>query len=88
MFIGYLKKSKGYTFYCPNHNPRIVETNNAKLLENSEVSGSNKQWNVDIKEVKFNIPSSSVVPKVIPVAEECHNNAKQQNETSLEETNS
>ena len=38
-FIGYLEKSKGYIFYCPNHSPRIMETGNAKFLENGEVSG-------------------------------------------------
>ena len=39
-FIGYLKKSKGYRFYCPNHNSRIIEMGNAKFIENGEVSGS------------------------------------------------
>ncbi|RDX68992.1 Copia protein, partial [Mucuna pruriens] len=28
-FIGYLKKSKGYIFYCPNHSMRIVKYINA-----------------------------------------------------------
>ena len=40
-FIGYPDKSKGYRFYCPNHSVRIVETDNARFLENGEISGSN-----------------------------------------------
>ena len=39
-FIGYLKKSKGYIFYYPNHSPRIMETSNAKFLENGGISRS------------------------------------------------
>ncbi|RVW88179.1 Copia protein [Vitis vinifera] len=35
-------KSKGYRFYCPNHSVRIVETANARFLENGEISGSNE----------------------------------------------
>ena len=41
-FIGYLDKSKRYKFYCPNHSTRIVETGNARFLENGEISGSEK----------------------------------------------
>jgi hypothetical protein len=41
-FIGYLEKSKGYRFYCPTHSTKIIETGNAKFLENGEISGSDK----------------------------------------------
>ncbi|RDY10033.1 hypothetical protein CR513_05512, partial [Mucuna pruriens] len=41
-FIGYSKKSKGYRFYYPTHNPRIVESRNAKILENDLISGSDQ----------------------------------------------
>ncbi|RVW93405.1 Retrovirus-related Pol polyprotein from transposon TNT 1-94 [Vitis vinifera] len=41
-FIGYPDKSKGCKFYCPNHSVRIVETDNARFLENGEISGSNE----------------------------------------------
>ncbi len=37
-FIGYPEKSKGYRFYCPSHNARIVETGNARFIENGEVN--------------------------------------------------
>ncbi|RVX18946.1 Retrovirus-related Pol polyprotein from transposon TNT 1-94 [Vitis vinifera] len=46
-FIGYPDKSKGYRFYCPNHSVRIVETGNARFLENGEISGRNEQHNRD-----------------------------------------
>ena len=39
-FIGYDERSKGYRFYCPSHNTRIVESRNAKFLENDLISGS------------------------------------------------
>ena len=49
-FIGYLEKSKGYIFCCPNHSLKIVKTNNARFLENGEVSGSDERQNVEINE--------------------------------------
>ena len=42
-FIGYQEKSKGYRFYCLDHNSRILEMGNAKFIENGEVSGSAKK---------------------------------------------
>ena len=34
--------SKGYRFYCPSHSTRIVESRNAKFLENDLISGSDQ----------------------------------------------
>ena len=51
-FIGYLEKSKRYMFYCPNHSMRIVETGNARFIENSEISESTVSQDVEIKEVR------------------------------------
>ncbi|RVX13369.1 Retrovirus-related Pol polyprotein from transposon TNT 1-94 [Vitis vinifera] len=45
-FIGYAEKSKGYRFYCPSHNTRIVESRNAKFLEYDLVSGSDQFRNI------------------------------------------
>ncbi|KAA8524542.1 hypothetical protein F0562_010965 [Nyssa sinensis] len=39
-FIGYPVNSKGFKFYCPSNSPRIVESRNAKFLEDAEPSGS------------------------------------------------
>ena len=41
-FIGYAERSKGYRFYYPSHNTRIMESRNAKFLENDLISGSNQ----------------------------------------------
>lgn len=38
-FIGYAEKSKGYRSYCPSNHTRIVESKNAKFLENDLISG-------------------------------------------------
>ena len=57
-FTGYLEKSKGYMFYCPNHSSRIIETGNARFIENGEVSGSTDKQIVDINEIRVNVPLS------------------------------
>jgi len=41
-FIGYAENSKGYMLYCPSHSTRIVESRNAKFLENDLINGSNQ----------------------------------------------
>ena len=41
-FISYAEKSKGYRFYCPSHATKIVESHNARFLENDVISGSNE----------------------------------------------
>ena len=41
-FIGYAERSKGYRFYYPSHNTRIVESRNAKFLGNDLISGSDQ----------------------------------------------
>ncbi|CAL9090878.1 unnamed protein product [Musa textilis] len=41
-FIDYPKMSKGYRFYCPNNNTRIVEYDNVRFLKNDEINGSKK----------------------------------------------
>ena len=38
-FISYPKLSKGYRFYYPSHSTRIVESRNAKFLQNDMISG-------------------------------------------------
>ncbi|KAL0443938.1 UNVERIFIED_CONTAM: hypothetical protein Slati_2116500, partial [Sesamum latifolium] len=41
-FVGYAERSKGYRFYCPSNSTRIVESRNAKFLEDDLISGSDK----------------------------------------------
>ena len=45
-FIGYAERSKGYRFYCPSHSTRIVESRNAKFLENDLISGTDQTRNI------------------------------------------
>ena len=45
-FIGYAERSKGYRFYCLSHNTRIVESRNAKFLENDLINGSDQTRNI------------------------------------------
>ena len=61
-FIGYPEKSKGYRFYCPNHSSRIIETGNARFIENGEVSGSTDKQIVDINEIRVNVPLPINIP--------------------------
>jgi len=69
-FIGYPEKSKGYTFYFPNYSTRIVETSNARFIENGEISGCDNLRNVDIQEVRVQVPllitsNEIVVPTIV-----------------------
>ena len=45
-FIGYVERSKGYRFYYPSHSTRIMESRNAKLLENDLINGSDQFQNI------------------------------------------
>jgi len=75
-FIGYPEKSKGYMFYCPTYSTRIVKTGNARFIENGETSGSEASRNVEIKEVRVQVPltSTSTLRIVVPHVDEAHNN--------------
>ena len=78
-FIGYAEKSKGYRFYCPNHNTRIIESGNARFIENVDISGSKRIRDVCIQEVRVEIPlpkTSNVVVHDIIV--QTNNNQEQQ----------
>ena len=78
-FIGYLEKWKGYRFYCPNHSTRIVETGNARFIENCEINGSDKIHNVSIQEVRVEVPMPNTDTIVVPqVAIQPNNSWEQQ----------
>ena len=44
---------------------RIVETDNARFLENGEISGNNKPRKVDIEEIRVDIPPSFLPQEII-----------------------
>ena len=65
-------------FYCPNHGLIIVETENVRFIENSEISGSTVPRDVEIKKVRVQVPlacaSSSKV--IAPLGFVPNNNEK------------
>jgi hypothetical protein len=74
-FIDYPEKSKGFRFYCPNHSTRIVETSNARFIENGEINGSDNLRNVDIQEVRVQVLMPITSNKiVVPIVVEQPNN--------------
>ena len=82
-FIGYPENSKGYIFYYPNHSMRIIETRDARFIENGEISGSAVSRDVEIKKVRVKVPlACASISKVIALLvvvlnsneEEQHNN--------------
>jgi len=82
-FIGYPEKSKRYMFYSPKHSMKIVETGHTRFTENGEISESIVPRDVEIKEVKMQVPltcassSKVIAPSVVLPnnnEEEQHNN--------------
>mgnify|MGYP000107447173 CR=1 FL=1 len=59
------KNQKGIDFTCSNHSTRIVETGNARFIENDEVSGSAEPCKVEIKEVRVRVPLPFTSFKVV-----------------------
>jgi len=78
-FIGYPTKSKGYMFYYPTHSTRIVETGNVRFIENGETKGSEASRNVEIKEVRVQVPLTSTYTSriVVPHVVEPHNDKEE-----------
>ena len=64
-FIGYPEKSKGFRFYSLNHTTRIIESGNARLVENDEVSGRETPRKVDIQEIRVQIPLICIFNQVV-----------------------
>ncbi|XP_057958691.1 secreted RxLR effector protein 161-like [Malania oleifera] len=64
---------------------RIVESDNAKFLENGGISGSDISRNVVIKEIQVPIPISRLLTDiVVPLVVERHDNTEQQsNDTCM-----
>jgi hypothetical protein len=51
-FISYAVNFKGFRFSCPSHSTRIVESINAKLLEDFEHSGSAYPQRIELDETQ------------------------------------
>ena len=59
-FIGYLEKSKGYRFYCPNRQTKFVETRHAIFLENDMIKGSMVAREINFEEKRVYVPTPRV----------------------------
>ena len=62
-FIGYPPASKGFRFYCPGHHTSIVESLNAKFLED-HIDSSSSQSSESLS------TQSSVDPIILPIMQE------------------
>jgi hypothetical protein len=51
-FIGCTVSSKEFSFYCPSFDHRIVESRNAKFLEDVELSGSAYPQRIELEEAR------------------------------------
>ena len=49
-FIGYAKRFRGYKFYCPSCATKIIESHNARFLENDVISRSSEPWDLVFEE--------------------------------------
>ncbi|KAK9747701.1 hypothetical protein RND81_02G009900 [Saponaria officinalis] len=80
-FIGYAEKSKGYRFYCPSHTTMIVESRNAKFLENDLISGSDQFQDEVIPENDHqnNLPSDSSDRLIVVHAPQVNRRVQQPN---------
>ena len=87
-FIGYPEKLKGFRFYCPNHITRIIESGNARFIENDEASGRETPRKVDIKEMRVQIPltcipNQAILPPIVTQVIEPINNPDEQYEGQI-----
>ena len=56
-FIGYLEKSKGYRFYCPDRHTKFIETRHAAFLEDQMIRGSMVARKNDLEEKRVFVPT-------------------------------
>ncbi|RVW29582.1 Retrovirus-related Pol polyprotein from transposon TNT 1-94 [Vitis vinifera] len=66
-FIGYAERSKGYRFYYPSHNTRIVESRNAKFLENDLISGSDRFQDIVFEKDHIDVQPSTSSDRLIVI---------------------
>ena len=56
-FIGYLEKSKGYRFYCPDRQTKFVETRHAVFLEDDMIRESMVAREISFEEKRVYVPT-------------------------------
>ena len=66
-FIEYAERSKGFRFSCPSSSIRIVESRNAKFLENDLISGSDQFQNTISIRDEPSTSSQRLIVVIIPL---------------------
>ncbi|RVW59830.1 hypothetical protein CK203_098481 [Vitis vinifera] len=66
-FIGYAKRLKRHRSYCPSHNTRIVESRNAKFLENDLISRSDQFHDVVCERDHIDAQPSTLSDRLIVI---------------------
>jgi hypothetical protein len=59
-FIGYLDKSKGFHFYCPDRYIKIVKTRHVIFLEDEIIRGSTVPREIQLEEKRVCVPTPMV----------------------------
>jgi hypothetical protein len=59
-FIGYLDKSKGFHFYCPDRYTKIVEIRHVVFLEDGVIRGSTVPREIRLEEKRVYLPTPMV----------------------------
>jgi hypothetical protein len=59
-FIGYLDKSKGFHFYCPDRYIKIVKTRHAVFLEDEVIRGSTVAREIRLEKKRVCVPTPMV----------------------------
>jgi hypothetical protein len=64
-FIGYLEKSKGFRFYCPDRHAKYVEMRHAIFLEDEMMTGSIVPQEISLEEKRVYVPTP-MIHELIP----------------------
>ncbi|KAM1663096.1 hypothetical protein ACFXTN_038807 [Malus domestica] len=69
-FVGYAEKSKGYRFYCPGSYTRLVESSNAKFIEDfgAPHSHSRNSYVFEERDEETSIPLPTVNHITLPIS--------------------
>ena len=65
-FIGYPNRSKGFRFYCPTHNTRIVETRHVVFLKDVDVDVGRRKESLNISSEE----NHTFMPKMVSAENE------------------
>ena len=58
--FGYIEKSKGFRFYCPERHTKFVETRHAVFLEDEKMRGSMVAREIDLEVMRVYTPTPMI----------------------------